>query len=95
MHIPRRHGYSGRGAACPHPGWRGDVGGSWSWRKSRASGGGDGECVEVSWTGESVLVRNSRSPQSAVVAFAPDAWVEFVRSVTRSAPSPSEPEARP
>ncbi|WOX09582.1 DUF397 domain-containing protein [Streptomyces sp. N50] len=71
------------------------MGGSWSWRKSRASGGGGAECVEVAWTGETVLVRDSRDPQGAVVTFAPHAWVEFVHSVTRPASPPSEPKARP
>ena len=51
--------------------------------------------MEVAWTGEAVLVRNSRSPQGAVVTFAPHAWVEFVHSVTRPASPPSEPKARP
>ncbi|MEV5526096.1 DUF397 domain-containing protein [Streptomyces prunicolor] len=64
------------------------MGGSWSWRKSSASGG-SGECVEVAWTGESVLVRDSNAPLGGVVALAPDTWREFVRSLTRSAPTPS------
>ncbi|WP_079078146.1 DUF397 domain-containing protein [Streptomyces sp. CdTB01] len=84
--------YSGRGAACPHPGWRGGVGGSWSWRKSSASGGGNNECVEVAWTGEAVLVRDSNARPGPVITFAPTAWQHFLQAF---APHSDEPEARP
>ncbi|MEV7070425.1 DUF397 domain-containing protein [Streptomyces sp. NPDC093990] len=84
--------YSGRGAACPHPGWRDSVGGSWSWRKSKASGSGGQECVEVAWTGKSVLVRDSNARRGPVLAFTPAAWQHFLHSMV---PAPHEPEARP
>jgi hypothetical protein len=68
------------------------VGGSWSWRKSRASGQPNQDCVEVAWTGESVLVRDSNARPGPVLAFTPAAWQHFLNTLT----SPrDEPEARP
>lgn len=54
------------------------MGGSWSWRKSSSSLGGSGDCVEVAWTGESVLVRDSKERRGPVVAFAPVVWESFL-----------------
>ncbi|MBM7171725.1 DUF397 domain-containing protein [Streptomyces sp. G44] len=36
------------------------MGSSWTWRKSSASDGPEGACVETAWTGETVLVRARR-----------------------------------
>lgn len=58
------------------------VGGSWSWRKSSSSTDGSSECVEVAWTGEMVLVRDSKRRRGPVVTFAPAVWEGFLDSVT-------------
>jgi len=49
------------------------------WRKSTASGSGN--CVEVSFAGASVLVRNSRSPQGPVLSFSRLEWDAFLTGV--------------
>lgn len=49
------------------------------WRKSAASGGGN--CVEVSFAGASVLMRNSRSPQGPVLSFSLSEWDAFLTGV--------------
>jgi Domain of unknown function (DUF397) len=48
------------------------------WRKARASANGGGNCVEVAPAGRTVLVRNSRDPEGAVLAFAVAQWDAFV-----------------
>jgi predicted secreted Zn-dependent protease len=50
-----------------------------TWRKSTASGGGN--CVEVSFAGASVLMRNSRSPQGPVLSFTRPEWDAFLTGV--------------
>ncbi|MEU1194823.1 DUF397 domain-containing protein [Streptomyces sp. NPDC005813] len=70
------------------------MGGSWSWRKSSASGEGGNDCVEVAWTGEAVLVRDSRAPRGPVLVFAPAAWRTFLNTVAPG-PAPGSPTARP
>ncbi|MEU7582586.1 DUF397 domain-containing protein [Streptomyces sp. NPDC041068] len=63
------------------------MGSSWTWRKSRASDGPDGACVEIAWTGEAVRVRDSTRPRDAVLAFGPEAWSAFLVLADRAAPS--------
>ena len=46
------------------------------WRRSTASGGGN--CVEVSFTGESVLMRHSRNPHGPVLTFSRSEWEAFL-----------------
>ncbi|MFJ2769612.1 DUF397 domain-containing protein [Streptomyces sp. NPDC087300] len=92
--------YSGRGAACPctsrageataglpHPGWRRSVGGSWTWRKSSASDGDAGACLEAAWTGESVFVRDSTRREDVVLVLGPEAWSAFL---ALAAPPPAQ-----
>jgi len=50
------------------------------WRKSLASGTG-GDCVEVAFTGESVLLRNSREPQGPLLSFSHSEWIAFLAGV--------------
>jgi hypothetical protein len=50
------------------------------WRKSKASGG-SGECVEIACGRQSVLVRDSRDPSDAVLAFSLGQWSAFVRRI--------------
>ncbi|MEV7347168.1 DUF397 domain-containing protein [Streptomyces sp. NPDC093544] len=72
------------------------MGGSWSWRKSSVSGGGGNDCVEIAWTGEAVLVRDSRVPRGVVLVFDPVAWRTFLTSVPpKSSSASAEPTARP
>jgi hypothetical protein len=46
----------------------------WTWHKSSYSGGGNGGCVEMARTPESVAVRDSKDPSSPILIFAPAAW---------------------
>lgn len=50
------------------------------WRKSNASGGNQ-ECVEVAKRGASILVRDSRNPSGAVLAFDPEQWGAFLSRI--------------
>ncbi|MEV7191176.1 DUF397 domain-containing protein [Streptomyces sp. NPDC093510] len=54
------------------------MGGSWTWRKSSASDGPGGACLEAAWTGESVLVRDSTRRRGPVLVFGPRAWSAFL-----------------
>lgn len=49
------------------------------WIKSSYSTGNGGECVEVAAAPAAVLVRDSKCPAVARLAFKADAWAEFVR----------------
>ena len=49
------------------------------WRKSTASGGTN--CAEVCVTSESVLVRNSQSPDGPVLKFSLAEWEAFLIGV--------------
>ncbi|MER5261298.1 DUF397 domain-containing protein [Actinosynnema sp. NPDC002837] len=52
------------------------------WRKStRSNGGGNGNCVEVSLSGGSARVRDSKNPAGPTVAL-PD-WTAFVAAVKK------------
>ncbi|MEV0257180.1 DUF397 domain-containing protein [Streptomyces sp. NPDC050732] len=76
------------------------MGGSWTWRKSSASDGSSGTCVEIAWTGDAVLVRDSVCPRGSVLAFRPQAWTAFVGRLagtppdTRRGPRDDERTAR-
>jgi hypothetical protein len=50
------------------------------WRKAQASANGGGNCVEVALAGHTILVRDSRDPEGAVLVFAVAYWDAFVRS---------------
>jgi len=49
------------------------------WRKSRASGSGN--CVEVAALGQTVYVRDSKSPRGPTLAFTTTEWAAFVTGV--------------
>jgi hypothetical protein len=49
-----------------------------TWRKSRASNGGDG-CVEVAKSDSSVLLRDSKNRSGAILEISHPQWREFVR----------------
>jgi Domain of unknown function (DUF397) len=46
------------------------------WRKSESSVSGD--CVEVAFVGQSVLVRNSKDPAGPVLSFTHSEWTAFL-----------------
>jgi Domain of unknown function (DUF397) len=47
------------------------------WRKSRASEAGN--CVEVAFDSESVLIRHSKSPSGPMLSFSHPEWIAFLR----------------
>ena len=46
------------------------------WRKSMASDSGN--CVEVAFGSESVLIRHSRNPSGPTLSFSPSEWEAFL-----------------
>lgn len=61
-----------------------------TWRKSTASGGGGGNCVQVAFINDSVLVRDSKNPSGAVLSFSHSGWTAFLIA-TRGDQLPSGP----
>jgi hypothetical protein len=51
------------------------------WRKSTTSGSGN--CVEVAFADESVLVRHSRDPLGSVLSFSRQEWMAFLDGASR------------
>jgi hypothetical protein len=50
-----------------------------TWRKSSRSGqGGNGNCVEVSFVGLAVAVRDSKNPAAGALAVPQSAWTDFL-----------------
>jgi hypothetical protein len=49
-----------------------------TWRKSTASGGGGGNCVQVAFIDDSVLVRDSKDPSGPVLSFSHSGWAAFL-----------------
>jgi Domain of unknown function (DUF397) len=49
-----------------------------AWWKSSASGSNGGDCVEVTFAEESVLVRHSRDPRGPVLSFTRSEWRAFI-----------------
>jgi hypothetical protein len=58
------------------------------WRKSRASGSGN--CVEVAFADESVLVRSSRHSLGPVLCFSRQEWVAFLEGVSSEEFTPDQ-----
>ena len=50
-----------------------------AWVRSSYSTGNGGECVEVAAASGAVLVRDSKQPAVARLAFGPEAWDGFLR----------------
>lgn len=61
-----------------------------AWRKSTAST--SGECVEVAFTQEAVLVRNSQKPLGSVLSFSYPEWAAFLTGVQRGEFDPADPD---
>ena len=53
------------------------------WFKSSYSAGNGGDCVEVANTGATMLVRDSKQPNAALLAVPAAQWAAFVRMATR------------
>ncbi|HEX6075643.1 MAG TPA: DUF397 domain-containing protein [Micromonosporaceae bacterium] len=47
------------------------------WRKSSRSGS-QGQCVEVAFTGDAILMRNSKHPEGPVLRFTRAEWLAFL-----------------
>jgi Domain of unknown function (DUF397) len=50
------------------------------WRKSSKCA--NGTCVEVAKIGDQYLIRDSKSPDAATLAFTEEEWVAFAEGVT-------------
>ncbi|MEV8632618.1 DUF397 domain-containing protein [Streptosporangium sp. NPDC051023] len=48
-----------------------------AWRKSSLSTNG-GNCVEIAYTGDRRLVRDSKDPHGPELVFSPAAWADFL-----------------
>lgn len=48
------------------------------WRKSKVSNTQGGECVEVRFAGDAVLVRHSQAPSGPVLEFSHAEWKAFL-----------------
>ncbi len=54
------------------------------WRKSSYSGNSGGNCTEVATAPGAVLVRDSKDPDGARLAFSAEAWRAFAAKVRHS-----------
>jgi hypothetical protein len=52
-----------------------------AWRKSSYSGGNGGGCVEVGNASKTVIIRDTKDRDGAVLHFGADAWRAFVRKL--------------
>lgn len=49
-----------------------------TWIKSSYSNAAGGECVECAWSGRSILVRDSKSPETSRISVSTRAWGHFL-----------------
>jgi Domain of unknown function (DUF397) len=49
-----------------------------AWRKSSRSNNNDDSCVELAWSGEALLVRDSKFREGGRLAFGSRGWNAFV-----------------
>ncbi|HWE88173.1 MAG TPA: DUF397 domain-containing protein [Pseudonocardiaceae bacterium] len=69
--VWRKSSYSGSNGACVEVGWR----------KSSYSAG-NGECVEMRWPeADRLAVRDSKAPQTGMLAFGAADWQTFLSRV--------------
>jgi len=54
------------------------------WHKATFSSGNGGACIETGNTGSGVAVRYSKDPEGPKLAFTPQTWREFTRSIKTS-----------
>ncbi|MGH3873447.1 MAG: DUF397 domain-containing protein [Pseudonocardiaceae bacterium] len=57
------------------------------WHKSSRSGG-NGDCVEVAFTGALVGVRDSKDPAGSVLAVGPAEWSALLSGIHHGEPGP-------
>jgi len=50
-----------------------------NWKRGSACSGGN--CVEIAMVGDGVLLRDSKNPDLAPLAFTQDEWAAFVKGV--------------
>jgi Domain of unknown function (DUF397) len=60
------------------------AGAGMNWRKSSYSGNGGGNCTELATTANLVLLRDSKNPEGAKLAFNTASWKAFTASVKAS-----------
>jgi hypothetical protein len=65
-----------------------------AWRKSSFSGGGSGDCVEVAFAVEGVLLRHSRNPSGPVLSFTHAEWHAFLSGARHGEFDPPDGVAR-
>jgi hypothetical protein len=58
-----------------------------TWRKSSFSGGGEGDCVEVSFSSSLPLVglRDSKNSAGPTLTLPPESWLSFLATTARPA----------
>lgn len=54
-----------------------------TWRKSTYSGANGGNCVEVAASAATILIRDSKNREGAILSFAPATWHRFAASIKR------------
>jgi hypothetical protein len=59
-----------------------------NWRKSSYSGNGGGNCTEVATAANLVVVRDSKNPEGARLAFTTASWRAFTAKVKASLADP-------
>jgi hypothetical protein len=64
------------------------AGAGMNWRKSSYSGNGGGNCTEVATTANLVLLRDSKNPEGAKLAFNTASWKAFTARVKASLADP-------
>jgi Domain of unknown function (DUF397) len=65
-----------------------DSGQTYIWRRSTVSGGGN--CVEVAFADQSVLVRSSRDPLGSVLSFSRQEWIAFLEGASKGEFTPDQ-----
>jgi len=61
---------------------------TYTWRRSTVSGSGN--CVEVAFADQSVLVRNSRDPLGSVLSFSRQEWMAFLEGASKGEFTPDQ-----
>lgn len=62
------------------------------WRKSMASAG-TGNCVEVAFADESILLRHSKEPSGPVLSFTHSEWAAFLAGARHGEFDSAKPES--
>ncbi len=61
-----------------------ETAGELSWRRSSYSSSNGGNCVEVAATPGTIVIRDSKNPGSATLAFSCDCWQAFISRTGRA-----------